>query len=277
MIPMIDALFRYEFLQHAVLASLLGSIACGIIGTLVVLNRLSSLTGSVAHASFGGLGLSYLIGIPPIIGALIFSLTSALGIASISSRYRHRADTAIAAIWAVGMASGLIFINLAPGYAVDLMSYLFGSILAVPVSDLIGMLVLDVIVLIFVGGFFKELIAISYDPEFSRIQGVRVTLFYTLFLCLTAVTVVMLMRVTGLIMVIALLTIPSAIARIFLDSICRIMILSVLLAAFFCLSGLFLSWYLNLTAGAVIILVAGFFYFIALILQGIRKKGSSPI
>ncbi|MBD3370010.1 metal ABC transporter permease [Candidatus Fermentibacteria bacterium] len=261
---MIEAILSYGFMQNAFLAALLGAVAAGIVGTLISVNRLSSLTGSVAHASFGGLGLAYMLGFSPLIGALTFSLAAALGIGAISSRYRERSDTAIAAFWAIGMALGLVFIKLSEGYAVDLMSYLFGSIMAVPGTDLMLMAVLDVIVVLFVVGLFKELLAISYDPEFATIQGLRVRLLYLTFLCLVALTVVMLIRVVGLIMVIAMLAIPPAIARMFMHDMRRIMWVSMGLSALLSMIGLSVAWYLELPGGASIILVAGVVYFAAL-------------
>jgi len=268
---MTDAL-QYTFFQHALLAALLAAFACGVIGALIVINRLSSLTGSVAHASFGGLGLSYLLGFPPLLGAALFSIAAALGTGFISLRHRERSDTAIAAFWAVGMAMGLIFISMSKGYAVDLMSYLFGSILTVSGTDLILLAVLDVLILVFVAGLYKELLAISFDREFSIIKGVRADLIFMLFLCLVAITVVMLIRVAGLILVIALLTIPAAITSIFFTDLKRIMASAVVLSAVFSMIGLVLSWNLDIPAGASIIVVAGAGYLIA---QIFRRRQST--
>ena len=265
---MVEALVRYTFLQHAFAAALLGAVAAGLVGTLVSVNRMSSLAGSVAHASFGGLGLAYAAAIPHLLGALLFSLLSAVGIGVISLRYRDRADTAIAAFWAIGMATGLVLIKLAGGYAGDLMSYLFGSIMAVPGRDLLLMALLDVLVILFVAGFFRELVAISYDPEFSRVQGIRVNLLFMMFLCVVALTVVMLIRVVGLIMVIAMLTIPPAIARMFIHRMGRMMVTSAAIAAALSIGGLVLSWYTGLQGGAVIILLSGVVYLTVFLIRG---------
>lgn len=271
---MIGGALGYTFMQHAVAAAVLGSVACGVVGTLVVVNRLSSLTGSVAHAAFGGLGLSYLLGFHPLAGAAVFSLGAAAGIGLVQSRRPARSDTAIAAFWAVGMALGLVFIDLAPGYAVDLMGYLFGSILSVSTTDLFMMGLLDLVVLAFVVPLMRVLVAVSYDAEFSRTMGLRVDLVVLLLTCLIALCVVMLIRITGLIMVIALMTIPAATARLFLRRVKSIMAGAVALALVFTLGGLAVSWWLDLPAGAVIILVSGAGYALAALLRGMQARRS---
>ena len=269
---MLGEALGYAFMQKAVLAALLSSIACGMVGTLVVINRLSSLTGSIAHAAFGGLGLSYLTGTSPMLGAAVFALGAGAGIGAVSNRYPGRSDTAIAAFWAIGMAMGLVFIDLAPGYAVDLMSYLFGSILAVPSSDLYLMAGLDLLAAVFVVLMYRDLLSVSYDREFSRTRGLPTELLFMLLICVISLTVVMLMRVVGLIMVIAMMTIPASIARMFLSGVRSMMFCATLLAGLFSLAGLALAWVLDLPAGAVIILVSGLAYFTALFLR--RRRPS---
>ena len=180
-----------------------------------------------------------------------------------SLRHRERSDTAIAVFWAVGMALGLIFISLSRGYAVDLMSYLFGSLLTVSGTDLVLMALLDAVVIAFVASLYKELLAISFDREYSIIQGVRVNLIYMLFLCLIALTVVMLIRIVGLILVIALLTIPAAIAGLFVTDLRRMMVVAALLSALFSIAGLYASWFLDIPAGGTIIVIAGIGYVVA--------------
>lgn len=266
---MIDAL-GYTFMQHAVAISILGSIACGIIGTLVTVNRMSALAGSIAHASFGGLGLAYLIGIHPLIGATGFAVVSAVGIGVISSKSQKRSDTAMAALWATGMAAGLVFIRLSGTYSADLMSWLFGSLLAVSKTDILLTGILDILILLVITGLYKEFLAVSYDREFSSLQGIPTGLIRGLFMVLTALTAVMLMKVTGLIMVIAMLTIPAAIAETFITSFRKMMILASILAALFSLGGLALAWILDLPPGAVIILLAAMGYFASLGIERIR-------
>ncbi|MCD4777187.1 MAG: metal ABC transporter permease [Candidatus Aegiribacteria sp.] len=267
---MIDAL-GYTFMQHAVIASLLGSIACGIIGTLVTVNRMSALAGSIAHASFGGLGLAYLLGFDPLMGATGFAAVSAIGIAAVSSGKKAKTDTAMAAMWATGMAAGLIFIKISGTYSADLMSWLFGSLLAVSASDISYAIVLDIVILLVITGLYKEFLAVSFDQEFSMLQGVPTKLIRGLFLILTALTAVLLMKITGLIMVIAMLSIPAAIAEMYTGSLWKMMIFASILAAVFNLAGLSLAWILNLPPGAVIILVAAFAYGVSLIVERIRS------
>jgi len=267
---MIEAM-EYTFMQHAMIVSILGSVACGIIGTLVTVNRMSSLAGSIAHASFGGLGLAYLAGFNPLIGATGFAVASAMGIAAVSTRSRTRTDTAMATIWAAGMAAGLIFIKLSGTYSADLMSWLFGSLLAVSAADMMFADVLDIIIFILIIGFYKEFLAVSFDSEFSMLQGVPTNFIRLIFLILTALTAVLLMKITGLIMVIAMLAIPSAIAEMYTSTMWKMMILASVLAAVFNLGGLFLAWVLDLPPGAVIILIAVFIYAISLTAERLRS------
>jgi len=261
----------YSFMQHAVIVSLLGSVACGIIGTLVTVNRMSSLAGSIAHASFGGLGLAYLIGFDPLAGATGFAVASAIGLTAVTSRRRIKTDTAMAAMWATGMAAGLVFIKLSGTYSADLMSWLFGSLLAVSSSDITFAIVLDVIILLVITGMYKEFLSVSYDQEFSLLQGVPTNFIRGIFLILTALTAVLLMKITGLIMVIAMLSIPAAIAEMYTGSLWKMMILASILAALFNLGGLFLAWVLDLPPGAVIILLAALVYVACLSIERIRS------
>ncbi len=268
---MIDAL-GYTFMQNALIVSVLGSIACGIIGTLVTVNRMSAFAGSIAHASFGGLGLAYLAGFDPLLGATGVAVASAAGIAVISSRKRERTDTAMATMWATGMAAGLVFIKLSGTYSADLMSWLFGSLLAVSASDITFAIILDIVILLVITGLYKEFLSVSFDQEFSMLQGVPTSLIRGLFLILTALTAVLLMKITGLIMVIAMLSIPAAIALMFTGSLWKMMLLASILAALFNLAGLSLAWMLDLPPGAVIILIAAFAYVVSLIIERIRSE-----
>src|SRR5210317_777524 len=169
---MFDAL-QYEFMRNALAAGLLASIICGIMGTLVVVNRIVFLSGGIAHAAYGGIGLAFYFGWPYLVGTLGFSLTAAMIMAAVTLKARHRADTIIGVIWAVGMASGIILIDMSPGYNVDLMSYLFGSILTVSESDLWIMLGLGILVAGLMLFFYKDFLAISYDEEFAKTRGLQ--------------------------------------------------------------------------------------------------------
>jgi zinc transport system permease protein len=253
---MLEAL-QYEFMRNALAAGLLASVICGIMGTLVVVNRIVFLSGGIAHAAFGGIGLSFFLGWPYLFGTLGFSIAAAMVMAAVSLKARHRADTIIGVIWAIGMAFGIILLDLTPGYNVDLMSYLFGSILTVPGADLWVMLTVGALIGGFVIYFYKDLLAISYDEEFARIRGVPIRALYFALIGLLAVTIVLIIRIVGLILVIALLTIPPFMVEKYAKSLFQMMIGSSLLGALFTIFGLWLSYAFDLTSGASIILVAG--------------------
>lgn len=271
---MIEAL-HFEFMRNAFAAGLLASVICGIMGTLVVVNRIVFLSGGIAHAAYGGIGLAFYFGWSYLLGTLGFSLTAAIVMAAVTMKAKHRADTIIGVIWALGMAMGVILIDLTPGYNVDLMSYLFGSILTVPGSDLLMMLAMSVLITFLVGYYYEDLLALSYDEEFAKIRGVPVKGLYFTMIAMLAVTIVMVIRVVGLILVIALLTIPPFIVERHAKSLVQMMVGSSLLGAIFTVAGLWLSYRYNLTSGASIILVAGIVFLLSLLVdrlgQGKRK------
>ena len=252
---MIEAL-SFEFIQHALIAGILVSFAAGIIGSLIVVNRMVFLAGGIAHASYGGIGLAVFFGLPIFLGASMFAVGAALLISSLTLRKRHRIDTFIGLIWAVGMAIGVIFIDLTPGYNVDMMSYLFGSILAVSTEDLYFMGTLLAVILFVMTFWYRDILAVSYDSEYAALRGVHVRFFYTLILILAALTVVVSIKVVGLILVIAMLTIPVYIAEKLSHSLFSMMFLSGLIATLFTLVGLWFSYTYNLTSGASIILIS---------------------
>lgn len=259
---MFEAL-QLEFIRNALAAGILVSLVCGVIGTLVVVNRIVFLAGGIAHAAYGGIGLAFFMGWPYVVGTLGVSVVSAGIMAAVTLKARHRADAMVGVIWAVGMAIGVILLDLTPGYNADLMSYLFGSILAVPASDLWQMGAIGAGVVITVTFYYNDFLAMSYDDEFARLRRVPVTFLYCLLLVMTALTVVMIIRVVGLILVIALLTIPPFIAEKFTGSLRAMMVVASLLSCFFTVSGLWLSYLFNLTSGATIILVAAVGFFAA--------------
>lgn len=253
---MLEAL-QYEFMRNALLAGLLAAVACGIVGVYVVVKKIVFISGGIAHASFGGIGLGYFLGINPIIGALFFALASGLAIGGVTRKTRLPEDTAIGILWAMGMALGVIFIALTPGYAPDLMSYLFGNILTVPFSDILLMLVLDVVIIGIVVALYKEYLILSFDEEYGTAIGMPVEKLYLLMLAMISLTVVVLIRVVGMILVIALLTFPAAMARQFTYNMKKMMLLSVLFGFLFTFAGLWLSYVLRLPSGATIILLGG--------------------
>jgi len=266
---MLEAL-QFEFMRNAVMAGTLAGVVCGMIGVFVVVNRIVFLSGGIAHAAYGGVGLAFCFQWPVMAGTLGFSLLTAMVMAAVTLESRHRADTVVGVMWALGMALGVVLLDLTPGYNVDLMSYLFGSILAVPSSDLWIMAGLSLVILAVVAFFYNGFVAMSYDEEFARVRGVPVAFLYFLLLGLVALSVVMIIRVVGLILVIALLTIPPYIAERYAPSLARMMILSALLSTAFTLTGLWLSYRYDLTSGATIILVGGAAFFLVLLAERLR-------
>jgi len=262
-------LLQYEFIRNALLAVLLASIACGIIGVYVVVKRIVFISGGIAHASFGGVGLGYFLGVNPIWGIIPFSILSALVMGLVSKRSRIPEDTVIGILWALGVSLGIVFIGLSPGYAPDLFSYLFGNILTVTSVDLIIMLILDLVIIMVVFLFYKEFLALSFDDEFATVVGVPTVKLYFLLLCLIALTIVVLMKVVGIIMIIALLTIPAAISKQYTSNLKKMIFISILLSAIFGLGGLWLSYQFNLASGATIVIVSG----IGFILSWFGKQG----
>jgi zinc transport system permease protein len=263
---------QYDFMRNALAAGLLTSVICGVVGTLVVVNRIVFISGGIAHAAYGGIGLAFYIGVPATLGATLFSIgiSTLMGVASFKNK--ERADTIIGVMWAVGMALGIILIELTPGYGVDLMSYLFGSILSVPKLDIWCMCGLALVVIAIVAFFYREFIAMSYDEEFASVTGVPVRLLYFTLLGLISLSVVMIIRVVGLILVIALLTIPPYIAEKYSNSLIRMMIVASCLGALFTLTGLWLSYHYNLTSGATIIMVGGAGFFLSFGVDMIRAR-----
>ena len=260
-------ILSYSFMQNAFLAGILVSLACGIVGTLVVLKKMVFISGGVAHSAYGGVGLAFYLGFNPVLGAIAFSMMASFVMGIIQRQTRQRQDTLIGVMWAMGMAIGILFADMTPGYKADLMSYLFGSILAVTRTDLLLMLAVDVIVIVLITLFYKELQASAFDETFARVRNLPVDLLYIILIALIGLVVVMLMRVVGLIMIIALLTVPAAIGSLFLKNMKHIMGLATVLSLLFTTSGLLLSYFFNLTSGATIILVAGAAYLVALLIH----------
>ncbi len=260
----------YEFFRNALLAGLLASIACGIIGTYVVVKRMVALSGGISHAAFGGIGLGYFLGFDPILGAVGFALAVSTGIGILREKAVQNLDTLIGAVWAAGMALGILFISLTPGYAPDLFSYLFGNILLVPQGDLLLMAVLALVIIGTVIIVYSPLLAVTFDEEYARVMNLPVTALMLLLLGLTALTVVMLIRVVGIILVIALLTLPAAIAREYAGEMRRMMVLAVAGGMIFTFSGIWLSYLFDIPSGATIILVSVVAYLAVL---GERRVG----
>ena len=252
-------ILQYEFMRNALIAALLASIACGIVGVYVVVKRIVFISGGIAHAAFGGIGLGFLLGIEPVLCVIPFSIASALSMGIIGKRTKIPEDTAIGILWVMGMALGIIFIHFAPGYVPqeDLFGYLFGSISLVSTLDIKLMLVLNAIIIAVVFLGYREFQAISFDEEYATVIGLPSERLYLLLLCLIALTVVMLISVVGVILVIALLTIPAAMSKQFTHRLNSMMILSIFLCAILTVCGLWLSYAFDLPSGAMIVLVSG--------------------
>ena len=249
-------ILQYDFIQNALLAGVLISIAAGIIGSLVVVNKITFITGGIAHSSYGGIGLAIYLGLPVLFGATVFAIITAIIIAVLTLNNKKRIDSIIGIMWAFGMALGIIFVDLTPGYNVDLMSYLFGSIIAVSSDDLYYMFFLDLLIISLVGVFYKEILAVSYDSEFAKLRGLNVKFFYTMILILASLCVVAAIKAVGLILVIALLTIPTFIAEVFAKRLSTMMIISSFLAILFTILGLVFSYMYDISSGASIIITA---------------------
>jgi zinc transport system permease protein len=260
------ALTHHAFLQTALAAGLLASLGCGIMGTFVVVKRIGYLAGGIAHSVLSGMGAALYFGFDPLAGALAAAVAAALLIGGVRLLWQTGEDTLIGALWAIGMAVGILFISRMPGYGTDLMSYLFGNILLVSSRDLWLMGGLDALLLAVVGLFYRQLLAVVFDEELAWLRGVPVAFFYLLLLCLVAVTVVLLIRVVGLILVIALLTLPAAIAGLFFHSLGRIMLVATLLGGLFTSTGLAVAYGPDLPVGPSIVLLAGAGYVLAALL-----------
>jgi zinc transport system permease protein len=268
----IIALLNYSFMQHALIACLLASIGCGIIGTYVVVKKVGFLAGGIAHSVLAGMGMAYFFGGSPLIGAMVAALVAAILIGWINLRWHQHEDVLIAAFWSVGMAIGIMFIAKTPGYNIDLMSYLFGNILLVSTQDLYLMLILDIAIIVMTLLFYKQFLAAAFDEEVARLRNINVEFFYILMLCMVALTVVLLIQIVGLILILALLILPAASAGQFVISIKRMMILAVLLSMVITTSGLMLSYQPDLPSGSMIIILAGIVYLLSIFVSSALQK-----
>ncbi len=246
-------LFSYDFFMHAFWASLFAAISCGIVGTYIVSRRIVFVSGGITHASFGGIGIGYFLGWNPLVGAAIFAVLSGLGIQLFTQKAKVREDSSIAIWWSLGMAIGIIFIYLTPGYAPNLMSYLFGSVLTVSVTELWLMGTLSLVLTLFFILFYRLILYVAFDEEFAKTTGLPVNLINYLLISLIAITIVLNIRVVGIILILSLLTLPQATANLFTRDFKRMMPLSVLFAFIGSFVGLLFSFYVDIPSGASII------------------------
>ena len=261
-------LFSYDFFQKAFLAAVFASISCGIIGSYIVSRRIVFISGGITHASFGGIGLAFLLGFNPLVGAVLFAVASALGIQFFTKVAEIREDSSIAIWWSLGMALGIIFVFMTPGYTPNLMSYLFGNILTVSNSELWWMFILNVVIISFFVLFFRNILYVAFDEEFARTAGLPVQLYNYLIIILIALTVVLNIRVVGIILILSLLTIPQASANLFTKDFKKLLILSSVFAFVGTIAGLFISYFMDIPSGAAII-------FTLVLMFGILRIGKS--
>ena len=254
------ALAQQPFLQYALIAGLLASVGCGVMGAYVVVKRIAFIAGGIAHSALGGMGAAAYFGFDPLLGALLAALLAAWLIGLVRLYLEAQEDTLIGAMWAIGMAVGILFIARTPGYQSDLMSYLFGNILLVSPPTLWFMAMLDMALLVIVAAYHRQILAVVFDEEHARLRGISVTFFYLLLLSLVAVTVVLMIQIVGLILVLALMTLPAAVAGHYLYSLRGMMLVAVLISSLASVMGLALSYVSDLPTGPVIVLLVAVFY-----------------
>lgn len=259
----LSEIFSYTFINHALIAAFLSSIICGVIGTYIISKRMVFISGGITHASFGGIGIAFFIGIQPFLGGAIFAVLSALTIEFISKKGNIRNDSSIGILWSLGMAIGIIFIYLTPGYAPNLMSYLFGSILTVSQTELFFMSGLTLVIILFFVLFYKPILFISFDENFARSQDAPVNIINYLLMSLIALGIVINIRVAGIILVMSLLTLPQNTANLFTNNFKRIIYYSILISFVGILAGLAGSFWLGIPSGASIIFTLALIFFIS--------------
>lgn len=267
-----DALQTSPLLLSAVLAGLAASVVSGIIGSYVVVKRIVFISGSISHSVLSGIGFCLwlersrgITWITPLYGAIATGVLSALLIGWMHLRYREREDSVIAALWSVGMAVGVLFISQTPGYNVELTNFLVGNILWVSQSDLTILFGLDAAIVLIALCLHKRFLAICFDEEQARLQGLKVDELYLLLLVLASLTIVLLIQVVGIILVMTMLAIPASIANLFTTRLSSMIFIAVLLSASFCFFGTAASYHLDLPAGATIALLAGISYVFAML------------
>lgn len=265
-------LLQYAFFRNALVGSLFASIACGIIGTYVVSRRLVFISGGITHASFGGLGIGFYFGLSPILSAMAFSVLSAFGIQWLSSKQGVREDSAIAVFWSLGMAIGIVLTFLSPGYAPNLSEYLFGNILTITRGDIVALAILSLVVLLFFIFFYHAIVSVSFDTEFARTRRVPTQFIEYAMMLFIAVTIVLSIRLVGIVLLMSLITVPQMTANLFTVNYSKIISLSILFSFVGCVAGLLLSYYLNVPSGAFIIFVLIVMFFIAKTIKAIASS-----
>lgn len=265
-------LLDYAFFRNALLGSLFASIACGIIGTYIVSRRLVFISGGITHASFGGLGVGFYFGINPIFSAMVFSVLSAFGIQWLSKKQGVREDSAIAVFWSLGMAIGIMLTFLTPGYTPNLSEYLFGNILTVTNADILSLVILSAAILIFFATNYHAIVSVSFDSQFAKTRRIHTQIIEYAMMMFTAVTIVLSIRLVGIVLLMSLITIPQMTANLFTVNYAKLILLSVLISFIGCVSGLLLSYYLNVPSGAFIIFVLIMIFFLSKGIKAVSLK-----
>ncbi len=268
----ISGLFGYQYFVNALLAAVLTSISCGLVGTYIVSRRIVFISGGVTHSSFGGIGLAWFMGFNPILGAAFFAVLTGLGIEHFTRKANIRNDSVIGMLWSLGMAIGIVFIYLTPGYAPNLMNYLFGSILTVTPADLIMLACLSVLLILFFVFFYRHILFIAFDEDFAITMKKGAGMFSYMLIVLVALTIVLNIKIAGIILLLSLLTIPQNAANLFTRDFKRIIIYSVLIGFIGAFSGLLISYYLNIPSGATIILSLALLYVVLRSIRFLRNK-----
>lgn len=268
MIDFINDLSQFAFLQNAMIASLLCGMVCGLAGSYIVARRLVFLSGGITHASFGGIGMAFYLGIDPLVGALSFAVASALGLESLTRGGRLREDSAIGVLWAFGMAAGIVFVFLTPGYTPDLMSFLFGSILTITTQQLWWSGGVALILLLLFGLFGRTILYVAFDPEFSATQKIPSRVVNGVMLTVVAASIVITIRLVGVMLLVSLFTIPPLIAGLFAKRFQKISVWAMVVTTFSLVCGLFVSYKTQLPPGASSVIILALLYAVA----GIVKK-----
>lgn len=265
-------LFSYRFFTNAIAAAILASVSCGIIGSYIVAKRIVFISGGITHASFGGIGIGYFFGFNPIIGAMVFGVLSALGIEFMSKKTDVREDSVIAILWSLGMAVGIIFVFLTPGYSANLMSFLFGNILTVSTLNLQLLLLLCVAIIIIFTALFKTILFVAFDEQYARAVRLPVEAINYLLITLVALTIVLNIRVAGIILVLSLLTIPQTIASVFSQNFKVIIFLSIIIGIIGSIGGLIASYFFDIPSGASIIFLLIILFVLAKIIKTLQTS-----
>lgn len=255
-------ILEYTFVQNAIIGAFFTSIICGIIGTIAVTNRMVFIAGGIAHSVYGGVGIAAFFGLPIMLGSTIFSILCAIILAYMLLYGKERLDSLVGSLWAFGMALGIILVELTPGYNKDFMGYLFGSILSITENDIYYMIVFSILLILFIIFNYRIILGISYDSEFTQLQGIRTNFFSMALMILIALGIVISMRSVGIILIVALLSIPAYCSEIFTNSLAKMMFASSLISFICMLGGILISYFYDLQAGASIVILLSIFSFI---------------